>query len=427
MNLLKKAQPGSFMLPGRKDNLLTFKTDNPNQIYKKVVKQIIEKGNKVSPRGQLTYEIQPAIHEITNPHKKLCTVPGRKANPFFNMAENMWILAGHGNADWISSFNNKLNEFQGDEGKTDYNAPYGRRIRFANRHRDPSVQITPYTQVDVRSIPQVDQILHCYHSLKNDKDSRQAVISLWNPVFDNFHNKTKDRPCNTTIYFKIRNDKLNMTVSNRSNDVHLGLYGVNFVQFSTLQEFLAASLGIECGQYIHISDSLHIYENSQHTKNILEATYNFNIYDYVNPSYVPRGTVEDIFKIPDMVISNSQDFRKKLIADLSMEYVNIPYYSGEESIIKYSNACSLYLYAYDAFKIGNYELAIMLLIEVSATFKMDDWVIAGFEFMMRKKEFVSYFEKEFSNYDWYDSNIINFHKTLDMSGTKRVVKWLHGH
>lgn len=406
------------MLLRRKDNLFTFTANNPNQIYKKVIKKIVEEGNKVSPRSQLTYEVQPAIHEITNPHKKLCTVPGRKANPFFNMAENMWILAGHGDSEWISSFNNKLNEFQGDEGQKDYNAPYGRRIRFANRHRENTVSINPYERVGVSMMPQIDQILHCYLSLKKDKDSRQAVISLWNPIFDNVHNNTKDRPCNTTIYFKIRNDKLNMTVSNRSNDVHLGLYGVNFVQFSTLQEFLAAALGIDCGQYIHLSDSLHIYESSLHTKNILEATYNFNIYDYVSPGYIPKGeTIDRIFTVPDQIISNSQYFR-----ELEFKSSYTKYRFNESPLSSYSKACSVYLYAYDAFKANDYSLAYNLLKESNETYQMEDWIFAGLEFMARKKDFELYLKN-----NAHIDDILLHYKTLDRLGRKRTVQWLYGH
>ena len=46
-------------------------------------------------------------------------------------------------------------------------------------------------------------------------------------------------PCNTAIYFKVREGKLNMTVSNRSNDVIWGTFGANVVHMSILQEYVA--------------------------------------------------------------------------------------------------------------------------------------------------------------------------------------------
>jgi thymidylate synthase len=48
----------------------------------------------------------------------------------------------------------------------------------------------------------------------------------------------------------------------RSNDLFLGVPH-NFVQFTSLQEVLAAWLGIEVGQYRHIADCLHIYVRDQ--------------------------------------------------------------------------------------------------------------------------------------------------------------------
>lgn len=65
--------------------------------------------------------------------------------------------------------------------------------------------------------------------------------------------------CNDMIFLKIRDSKLHITVANRSNDLVWGLYGANAVQFSILQEYMAAWLGIGVGTYRHVSDSLHAY------------------------------------------------------------------------------------------------------------------------------------------------------------------------
>jgi hypothetical protein len=70
---------------------------------------------------------------------------------------------------------------------------------------------------------------------------------------------SKDIPCNTHVYFKVRDGKLRMTVCNRSNDLIWGAYGANVVHFSMLQEYVAGHLGLECGEYVQFSDSLHVY------------------------------------------------------------------------------------------------------------------------------------------------------------------------
>lgn len=52
---------------------------------------------------------------------------------------------------------------------------------------------------------------------------------------------------------------LDMTVTNRSNDLIWGLLGANVVHFSFLQEYLAARLGVEVGRYNQFTNNLHVY------------------------------------------------------------------------------------------------------------------------------------------------------------------------
>jgi thymidylate synthase len=61
--------------------------------------------------------------------------------------------------------------------------------------------------------------------------------------------------------FRIRNNKLNMSVYMRSNDVWLGS-AYDFFQFTRVQIAMASVLGIEPGTYGHHVGSLHIYENN---------------------------------------------------------------------------------------------------------------------------------------------------------------------
>jgi len=66
--------------------------------------------------------------------------------------------------------------------------------------------------------------------------------------------------CNTQAYFSINADgALNMTVSNRSNDIIWGAYGANAVHFSMLQEYMASAIGVEVGTYWQMSNNYHAY------------------------------------------------------------------------------------------------------------------------------------------------------------------------
>jgi thymidylate synthase len=58
----------------------------------------------------------------------------------------------------------------------------------------------------------------------------------------------------------IRDNRLEWLQIMRSNDLIWGT-PVNFVQFTCLQEIMAGWLGVNVGNYVHLSDSLHVYEH----------------------------------------------------------------------------------------------------------------------------------------------------------------------
>ena len=106
-----------------------------------------------------------------------------------------------------------------------------------------------------------DQIEKAIRLLQYEPNTRRCVIAMWEPAYD-LGKDSLDIPCNTHIYFKIRNDNLNMMVCNRSNDVIWGALGANAVHFSFLQEYIAANLEVGVGTYTHVSDCFHIYTDN---------------------------------------------------------------------------------------------------------------------------------------------------------------------
>ena len=90
------------------------------------------------------------------------------------------------------------------------------------------------------------------------------MVTLWNAELDlpgeDGRPANPDIPCNLLSMLKVRNDRLDWTQVLRSNDLILGVPH-NVVQFTTLQEVVAGWLGVEVGCYVHISDSLHVYEH----------------------------------------------------------------------------------------------------------------------------------------------------------------------
>lgn len=206
----------------------------------------------ISPRGNSTMEHRgPMITEYQEPMERVLWSPHRDANPFFHVMEALWILAGRKDTKFLIEFNSRMVDYS--DNRRTFHAPYGYRLRhWPGEHNCSEYMFTASGDDDF------DQLTTAIELLKADHNTRQVVLSIWNPEID-LGAKTKDMPCNDMIMFKIREGALHMTVACRSNDAIWGAYGANVVQFSTLQEFVASAVGVSVGIYRQISDSFHVY------------------------------------------------------------------------------------------------------------------------------------------------------------------------
>jgi len=101
-----------------------------------------------------------------------------------------------------------------------------------------------------------NQIDYVINELKSNPDSRRASISIYDGKEHELHHY--DTPCTLAITFNLVNDKLNMNVCMRSNDLWFGFCNDQFC-FSKLQNAIAKELNKEVGYYYHFAIDLHIY------------------------------------------------------------------------------------------------------------------------------------------------------------------------
>jgi hypothetical protein len=175
----------------------------------------------------------PALLVLHSPNYRVIGCPIRNANPFFHVMEVVWMFAGQNNVEWLRQFNSRIDTFaNGDI----MHGAYGNRW---------------FEQWG-------DQVEHIIETLQKNPSSRQLVLQMWDPMTDNAPH-WKDRPCNTHIYFRVRDKKLEMTVCNRSNDVVWGMFGANIVHMTYLQEFVAIASGLKLGNYYVFTNNLHFY------------------------------------------------------------------------------------------------------------------------------------------------------------------------
>ena len=226
-----------------------FSGSNPSNMYLEALMKLVNEGDELAPKGKRIKELRPVILAFEAPERRVTFLKKRIINPFFQLAESWWIATGGTDAEWLSEYNKSILNFS-DDGKF-FNAPYGERLRAWGKNDARGYVYNP-----------IDQLKDCYEKLLADNDTRQAVAFIGDPRFDNSSYTLaggKDIACNINIKFKIRNGKLDITVDNRSNDLHWGTFGANLCQFSTIQSMMAAWLGIPVGTYYQITDSLHIY------------------------------------------------------------------------------------------------------------------------------------------------------------------------
>ena len=211
-----------------------------------ILKDVMEYGKEVRPRGVLTKELRPYLMKIEDPTARTLLYPKRGNNPFHALAETMWILADRNDIEWLSKFLPRAKDFS-DDGKT-WRAGYGPRIRAYEGIDDNNHAVY------------VDQINYIIECLKKDPESRQATIIIWNPAKECTIKESKDYACNQRLHFVIRDNKLECEAVARSTDAIWGYSSINVYEWTVLQEMIAKALKVQAGPFYFYSSSMHIYE-----------------------------------------------------------------------------------------------------------------------------------------------------------------------
>ena len=173
---------------------------------------------------------------ITNPLANTITNKERKWNLEYAEAEWYWYLSGDQNITKLGKIYGKIPpiwiKMADDEGNV--NSNYGYQWK---RHYQLEKVIT---------------------KLKANPSTRQACISIYDGK--EIHKYNTDTPCTYAVQFTILDDKLNMCVTMRSNDLWYG-FCIDQYCFSMLQQLVASRLDIPVGTYYHFAHNLHLYND----------------------------------------------------------------------------------------------------------------------------------------------------------------------
>lgn len=229
-------------------------------------KLLVAEGVKRVTRGDLCYELpEPVIFKITNPLAREVTIPIRRWYKVLPYAESLWIASGRNDMGYITHYLSRMANYS-DDGVT-------MRGGYGPRYRDYNGGVEDYRieTLNVRQNGSVDQLRYVIECFMQDANTRRAVISFGDPVKDDFDEsgqlkETKDVPCTRELHFikQTFGNKLDMIVRMRSNDLIWGASAVNVFNYTFMQEYVAAVLGMGVGNYFHIADNLHYYR--RHSK-----------------------------------------------------------------------------------------------------------------------------------------------------------------
>lgn len=228
---------------------------------------LIKEGVKRKTRNKVCIELpEPFMFKLTNPTARLVTIAARKWNPILPFAESLWLASGRNDLEFIGYYLKNMKNFS-DDGEF-LRGGYGPRLRKYNGINDDYKIRNPYN-IDIEKLnkSEVDQFSFICNSFERDIFTRQAIINIGDPPKDCFDKDgnikiTKDFPCTRLLHFQKqpKTNKLNLTVYMRSNDLVWGASAVNVFNFTFMLEYFAQILGLEIGEYYHIANNFHYYE-----------------------------------------------------------------------------------------------------------------------------------------------------------------------
>jgi thymidylate synthase len=207
-----------------------------DDLLRQVISRLLRRKSRIDATRGSTAELTGVMLKIRDPRARLSRTEERGLL-FGCVGELLWYLAGSNKVRFIKYYLSRYSK-ESDDGQTIHGA-YGPRLFNTRGH---------------------DQVRNVLDLLRRKPTSRRAVIQLFDAA--DLSKPHKDIPCTCTIQLILRDRRLHMLTSMRSNDVFKGLPHDVF-SFTMLQEIIARSLGAELGEYKHAVGSLHLYEEDR--------------------------------------------------------------------------------------------------------------------------------------------------------------------
>ena len=205
---------------------------NANEAYEYVHDQILQNGVSFGD----TKALFNVGFYITDPKDRKIINRERKWNEEYAEAEWQWYLSGDASI-------HKLGDI------------YGKIPEIWKRMADHNGHVNSNYGYQWERNRQLDNVVEL---LSENPDTRQACVSIYDGK--EISEYAFDTPCTYAIQFTIVNNRLDMCVTMRSNDLWYGFCNDQY-QFSKLQETVSERLEIDTGVYYHFAHNMHLYND----------------------------------------------------------------------------------------------------------------------------------------------------------------------
>lgn len=213
------------------------------KLYAKTLEDLVSSPeHTVSPRGKSINECTNSTMILTDPLSNFFKNKERVGIEKYLAGEFIWYFLGRKDLAFIEKYSKFWKKIANNDNTL--NSAYGNLI--FNRKNDVGHSGWSWAR----------------HSLLKDIDTRQAIMHFNTPNF--LYENNKDQVCTMYVQFIVREDKLDLHVYMRSNDLVKGTtYDIPF--FATLQSVMHKVLQIDkyptlkIGKLYHNATSLHIY------------------------------------------------------------------------------------------------------------------------------------------------------------------------
>ena len=205
---------------------------NANEAYEYIHDKILQEGIKFGD----TRALFNVGFYITNPTDRKIINKERAWKEDYAEAEWQWYLTGDPKVSTLGEI-------------------YGKVPEIWKRMANSRGQVNSNYGYQWERNDQLDAIIT---KLRTEPTTRQACISIYDgKEIGKYYN---DTPCTYAVQFTIVNNRLDICVTMRSNDLWYGFCNDQY-QFSKLQEMVSKQLKIDTGVYYHFAHNMHLYND----------------------------------------------------------------------------------------------------------------------------------------------------------------------